>query len=244
MPISAKVHCRHRLRQLRPRDGQDHIGANTKSDTGTPDVADFLMASIQSSNLSDSTLRRVVGLVALLNLAYFGVEFTVARMIGSVSLFADSIDFLEDASVNFLILVALGWSARNRARIGALLAVILLVPAAATIWTAWEKVNVPIAPDPALLTLAGAGALAINLSCAFLLVRYRYHSGSLTKAAFLSARNDTFANVAIIAAGLVTAGALSAWPDLIVGLGIAGMNADAAREVWQAAREEHRTIEA
>lgn len=41
-------------------------------------------------------------LVAILNLAYFGVEFTLARTIGSVSLFADSIDFLEDASVNFL----------------------------------------------------------------------------------------------------------------------------------------------
>jgi Co/Zn/Cd efflux system component len=207
-------------------------------------VADFFMTSIQLSNSSDSALRRLVGLVALLNLAYFGVEFTVARMIGSVSLFADSIDFLEDASVNFLVLVALGWSARDRARIGALLAIILLVPAAATIWTAWEKFNLSIAPDPALLTLAGSGALAINLSCAFLLVRYRHHSGSLTKAAFLSARNDALANVAIIMAGLVTAGAHSAWPDLIVGLGIAGLNADAAREVWQAAREEHRTIEA
>jgi Co/Zn/Cd efflux system component len=45
-------------------------------------------------------LRRVVRLVAFLNLAYFGVEFTVALAIGSVSLFADSIDFLEDASVS------------------------------------------------------------------------------------------------------------------------------------------------
>jgi Co/Zn/Cd efflux system component len=33
----------------------------------------------------------------------------------------------------------------------------------------------------------------------------------------------------------------SAWPDLIVGLGIAAMNADAAREVWQAALEEHNS---
>jgi hypothetical protein len=31
----------------------------------------------------------------------------------------------------------------------------------------------------------------------------------------------------------------SAWPDLIVGLGITTMNADAAREVWTAACEEH-----
>ena len=32
----------------------------------------------------------------------------------------------------------------------------------------------------------------------------------------------------------------SAWPDLIVGLSITAMNADAAREVWTTAREEHR----
>jgi Co/Zn/Cd efflux system component len=74
-----------------------------------------------------------------------------------------------------------------------------------------------------------------------MLARFRAHSGSLTRAAFLSARNDVLANIAIIAAGLVTAYLWpSAWPDLIVGLGIAAMNADAAREVWMAAREEHQ----
>ena len=59
------------------------------------------------------------------------------------------------------------------------------------------------------------------------------------RAAFLSARNDAIANIAIIAAGLVTAFLIrSAWPDLIVGLGIAALNADAAREVFTAARAE------
>lgn len=194
-----------------------------------------------ASENPNSALRQIVRLVALFNLAYFGVEFAVARTIGSVSLFADSIDFLEDASVNFFIVVAIGWTARNRARVGMALAGILLVPGLATLWTAWEKFNVPAAPDAALLSLTGAGALAVNLSCALMLARYRHHSGSLTKAAFLSARNDAFANIAIIAAGLVTAYLWrSAWPDLIVGLGIAALNADAAREVWKAAREEHR----
>lgn len=69
-----------------------------------------------------------VRLVALLNLAFFGVEFAVALHIGSVSLFADSVDFLEDASLNFLILFALAWSIRTRARVGMMLALILLVP--------------------------------------------------------------------------------------------------------------------
>ena len=189
-------------------------------------------------------LRKVVIIVGALNFAYFGVEFAVALFIGSVSLFADSVDFLEDASVNFLIAIALGWSKISRARLGMVLAGILLIPGLATLWTAWEKFMVPLPPAPLPLSLAGAGALAINLSCAFMLVPFREHSGNLTRAAFLSARNDALANVAIIAAGFVTAYTLSGWPDLIVGLGIAAMNADAAREVWSAAREEHRAASA
>ena len=149
---------------------------------------------------ADTALRRVVRIVALLNLGYFGVEFAVALAIGSVALFADSIDFLEDASVNFLILAALGWRAVYRACVGMALAAILLVPGLATLWTAWEKFNMPVPPDPVPLSLAGAGALAINLACACMLARYRAHRDSLTRAAFLSARNDTLANVAIIAA--------------------------------------------
>lgn len=193
----------------------------------------------------DKNLRRTVAAVGLLNLGYFGVEFAVALAIGSVALFADSIDFLEDASVNFLIFAALGWSAVRLARVGMALAGILFIPGLATLWTAWDKFTVLTPPDPIPLSLAGAGALVINLSCAFMLARYRAHSGSLTRAAFLSARNDALANVAIIAAGLVTAFVwASAWPDLIVGLGIAALNADAAREVWTAARDEHRSANA
>lgn len=193
------------------------------------------------SAVGGDVLRRVAFVVAFLNLAYGLIEFAVALRIGSVSLFADSIDFFEDTSVNLLIFFALTWSLKMRARVGMALAGILLVPAAATIWTAVQKLQVPIPPDPFALGLTGLGALAVNLFCAILLAKYRAHSGSLTRAAFLSARNDAVANVAIVAAGLVTAYLWrSAWPDLVVGIGIACLNADAAREVWNAAREEHK----
>jgi Co/Zn/Cd efflux system component len=198
--------------------------------------------TIMSISASDRPLRRIVALVAALNLGYFGIEFAVALAIGSVSLFADSIDFLEDASVNLLILLALGFGPAARARVGMGLAAILLVPGLATLWMAWQKFALPAPPAPLPLSLAGAGALAVNLACAFLLARYRHQGGSLTRAAFLSARNDAYANVAIVAAGPVTAATLSAWPDLIVGLGIAALNADAAREVWEAAREERKAV--
>jgi Co/Zn/Cd efflux system component len=178
--------------------------------------------------------------VALANLAYFGVEFAVALAIGSVALFADSIDFLEDASVNLLIFLALGWSLRARARVGMALAGILLLPALALLWALWQKLHAPVPPAAVPLSLTGSGALAVNLACALALARYRHHAGSLTRAAFLSARNDAYANLAIIVAGGLTAWTGSVWPDVVVGLGIAAMNADAAREVWTAARGEHR----
>ena len=193
-----------------------------------------------SSPEETAQLRRAVMLVAALNLGYFGVEFAVATAIGSVSLFADSIDFLEDASINLLILIGLAWSAPRRALLGKVLAAILLIPGFATLWTAWDKFWLPLPPAPIPLTLAGAGALVVNLTCAVILARYRHHSGSLTRAAFLSARNDAFANVAIIAAGFVTAATLSGWPDIVVGLAIAAVNADAAREVYAAALKERR----
>lgn len=186
----------------------------------------------------DTNLRRAIATVALANLAFFGVEFAVAFRIGSVSLFADSIDFLEDASLNGLILIALAWNAEKRALVGMALAGILLIPGVATLWTAASKLAFPAAPEPFSLSLTGLGALAVNLSCALLLAYYRHHGGSLTKAAFLSARNDAIANVAIILAGLLTTLWPSPWPDVAVGLGIAAMNLGAAREVFLAARRE------
>lgn len=189
---------------------------------------------------TDSALRRVIRAVALLNLGYFGVEFAVAAAIGSVALFADSVDFLEDAALNGLILLALGWSAHRRSLVGMALALILLVPGIATLWTAWQKLLLPAPPAPLPLSLAGLGALAVNFGCALLLARFRAQGGSLTRAAFLSARNDALANVAIVAAGLLTAVTLSPWPDLVVGLGIFAINLDAAREVYAEALRERR----
>src|SRR5258708_153243 len=166
-----------------------------------------------------TTLKHAVCFVAIANLAYFGVEFAVALSIGSVSLFADSIDFLEDAALNLLILVALRWSARARARLGVGLAGILLIPGLATAWTAWEKFMLPVAPAPLPMILAGLGALAINLSCAMTLAKFRDHAGSLSRAAFLSARNDALANIAIMAAAGGAMLSPSGCPDLILGLG-------------------------
>ena len=190
------------------------------------------------------TLRPVVARVAALNLGYFGIEIAVALAIGSVALIADSLDFLEDAAINLLIFAGLSWCPRNRARLGTLMAGILMVPAAATAYAAYEKFSDLTPPAPLPLTLAGLGALAVNLSCAAMLARHRDGAGSLTRAAWLSARNDAYANLAIIAAGLLTALRPSPWPDLIAAAAIAILNADSAGDIFRAAAAERRAARA
>jgi Co/Zn/Cd efflux system component len=186
-------------------------------------------------------LRQTLWLVIALNLAFFVVEFIVATKIGAVSLFADSVDFLEDTAMSMLVLAAMRLSPLTRARIGFALAGVLLLPVLAFVATLGHKflAAVPQAPEPAPFALTGLAALAVNATCALMLARVRNVAGSLTRAAFLSARNDMVANIAIMAAAGLTALWPSIWPDIVVGLGIAALNADAAGEIWRAARREH-----
>jgi Co/Zn/Cd efflux system component len=190
------------------------------------------------------SLRKTLAIVCGLNLAYFFVEFGAAVAIGSVSLTADSVDFLEDASVNLLILLALNWAPSARARLGKALVGILLIPAMAALWALWSKYMHPAPPEALTLSAIGFGALAVNLFCAFLLAGHKNNGGSLMRAAFLSSRNDAAANVAIILAGAATAFTSSVWPDVLVGLAIIALNIDAATEVWEAANQEEKQMRA
>jgi Co/Zn/Cd efflux system component len=182
----------------------------------------------------EALFKKSILLVALANLSYFFVEFFVARHIHATSLFADSIDFLEDASINLLIFLALHWTSKNKARLGKVLAIILIIPAFAFLYTAWQKFYIPSVPDPSMLSVTGVGALLINFSCVYILVKFRNYQGSLSRAAFLSARNDALANIAIIFAGLISFIWYSLWPDLLVGFFIMAINLDAAKEIWEA----------
>ena len=197
--------------------------------------------SVQASE--DQALTRIARIVAALNLGYFGIEVAAALAIGSVSLFADSVDFLEDASIGILLVVGLAWSARARARLGMIFAGVILVPGVATLVMAWSRFHTDTPPQPLALGVTGLGALAVNATCALMLARRRGQGGSLVTAAFLSARNDVLANLAIIAVAPVTAVTRSPWPDLVVGLAIAALNAGAAWEVWEAALAEGREVE-
>jgi Co/Zn/Cd efflux system component len=197
-----------------------------------------------SETVGAARLRRVVLVVAAINLAYFFVEFTVALAAGSVALLADSVDFLEDASVNVLIAVALGWPLARRAVTGKAMALIILGPAGIAAWQAVRRFAEPVAPDVVPMVLASLGAIVVNGASAWLLAGVRRHGGSLSSAAFLSARNDVVVNVSIITMAVVTHWTTSGWPDLALGCLIILLAFHAASEVWELSEDERLAAKA
>ena len=189
-------------------------------------------------------LRRTVFIAASLNFAYFFVEFALALVADSISLLADSVDFLEDTAINLLIFIALGWPLARRALAGKAMAMIILGPAALAAWMAVRRFSGPVVPDVLPLVLASLGAIAVNGTSAWLLASVRQAGGSLSRAAFLSARNDVLVNLAIIAMGVVTVWTQSGWPDLILGGFIILLAGHAAYEVWEVSVEERLAAKA
>ena len=189
-----------------------------------------------------NSFKKAVFFVAILNLLYFFVEFIVALNIRSVSLIADSIDFIEDASINFLIFFAVSLTTIKKARISILLSIIMLLPGITALWAIWQQIIYQEPPAPVELSTVAFGALIINCLCTLILMKFRSYSGSLTKAAFLSARNDALANIAIIFTGIITILYPSIWPDILVGLFIAYIRAESALVIYKNATKELKSI--
>ena len=193
--------------------------------------------NVDKKPINQTSFRRTLIIVALLNLAYFLIEFSAAVKINSVSLFADSIDFLEDTFVNLLIFFSYLITSTLRPKISKILAVIILLPGLTALWAAWEQIMRPSMPEAFELTIVSLGALLINFTCTIILMRFK-NDESLTKAAFLSARNDVLSNFIIIAAGLTIMIYPSIWPDLIAGIIVFSINFDAAYKVYKIANTE------
>lgn len=185
-------------------------------------------------------LKPIVIRVAILNLSYFVIEFYFAQKFNSVALFSDSLDFLEDASVNILIFLAFSLAVIWRKRLSYAFALLLLLPGLSFLYNAFHQIAHPVAPTGEGMSIVGLGALAVNLYCAIILNKFKEIKGGLAKAAYFSARNDAVSNFLIILAGVITLYWVSAIPDLVAGAVIFVMNADSARDILHAARTEHR----
>lgn len=184
--------------------------------------------------LRSKRYRRILWVALLVNLAMFAVEIGAGLKAGSVSLLADSLDFLGDSANYAISLWVLGMVLTWRARAAQFKAVSMLLFGLAVLGMAlwhWWQGEVPNAPT---MGVVGTLALLANLGVAVLLYAYREGDSNM-RSVWLCTRNDAVGNLAVLAAALGVFGTGSAWPDLIVASIMAALAITAAIQVLRQA---------
>jgi cation diffusion facilitator family transporter len=160
--------------------------------------------------------------VLAINSVMFGVEFGAGLAAGSVALMADSLDMLGDALVYALSLYAVTRGMRWKAGAALVKGLVMAAFGVFVLAQLAYRISHAIPPETALMGGIGALALAANLVCLRLLTRHRDEDINM-RSVWLCSRNDIIANVSVlVAAGLVLV-TQQAWPDWVVGLGIAAL---------------------
>ena len=183
--------------------------------------------------------RRVLWAVLAINAGMFVVEAVAGWQAQSVALQADALDFLGD-SVNYAIALfvlarSVGWRAGT-----ALLKGVAMVGFGAFLLAA-SAYNAVVGSAPGAEVMGAIGALALfaNVISAILVFRFRTGDANL-RAVWLCSRNDAIGNLAVMAAAAGVFFSGTAWPDLLVGLGMAGLAVWAGASVIRQARGELR----
>jgi cation diffusion facilitator family transporter len=152
----------------------------------------------------------------------FCVEGVGGIMANSTSLMADSLDMLGDALVYGFSLFVLARSARWHARAAAVKGGFMLLFGLAVLGEAGYKIMHPSMPALVPMGAIGLTALAANLICFALLFTHRGDNLNMSST-WLCSRNDLIANVGVLLAVGGSYLLQSRWPDIVVGLIIAGL---------------------
>ena len=148
----------------------------------------------------------------------------------STALLADSLDMLGDAVVYGFSLYVISrgqvWQARAALVKGLLMAAL----GAGVLVQAAVKIAYGLVPTVELMGSLGILALLANLVCLGLL-RSRREDDINMRSAWVCSRNDVIGNVAVLVAAVAVALTGSAWPDIAVGLTVAGVVSYSAAQI-------------
>lgn len=181
--------------------------------------------------------RKILWAALLINLGMFLVEVVTGLGASSVSLLADSLDFLGDAANYGISLWVLGMAITLRARASLFKAASMLVFGIGVLAVAfWHLLNGEV-PNAPTMGVVGTLALLANLGTAALLYAYREGDSNM-RSVWLCTRNDALGNLAVLLAALGVFGTGSAWPDLAVASIMASLAISAAFQVMKQARQE------
>jgi Co/Zn/Cd efflux system component len=181
--------------------------------------------------------RRVLWIVLGVNLSMFMVEMIGGFGARSVSLQADSLDFLGDTANYGISLFVAGMALRRRAMAalgkGLTMGLFGIWVLASSVW----KVFGGTPPEPVTMGVVGFTALAANTLCFALLSAYRSGDSNM-RSVWLCSRNDLIGNCAVVAAAIGVAGTAAVWPDVLVAAIMAVLALQAAAVIIKQARAE------
>jgi cation diffusion facilitator family transporter len=159
--------------------------------------------------------RRILWVAFAINLTMFVVEVLSGLHGGSVSLMADSLDFLGDAANYGISLLVLGLSVTVRANASRIKAFSLGTFGSWVIGLAIWNLTSEVVPSAPTMGIVGLSALIANCVVALLLFTYRDGDSNM-RSVWLCTRNDALGNVAVLLAALGVFGTGAGWPDLAV----------------------------
>ena len=193
--------------------------------------------SATDSANNDPRWRRILWIALAANLAMFIVEISAGALSGSRALQADALDFLGDAA-NYAVSLgvagmALSWRAKTALLKGITIFSFGWIVLAAALW----GMAYGSSPDPWAMTSIGTLALAVNISVALLLYRYRTGDANM-RSVWICSRNDAINNLLVIGAGFCVLLTGSGWPDLIVAVIMAALGIIGGWQIIQHARGE------
>jgi cation diffusion facilitator family transporter len=166
--------------------------------------------------------RRVLIVVLIINAVMFFAEFGAGLVAGSAALMADATDMLGDALVYGVSLYAIAKSDRWKAGVAAFKGAFILVLGLGILVNVAIKIQSGVPPSSTLMLVFGGMALVANLVCLGLLWRFRRQDVNMAST-WECSRNDVISNVGVLAAAGLVAVTASPWPDIVIGLAMAGV---------------------
>ena len=200
--------------------------------TSRPEACD-----VREAAADDGRFRKALWIALAINAAMFAIEGSAGLHAGSVSLQADSLDFFGDAAnytiALFVLARTLRWRATAALVKGATMAVF-------GVWILGVAVyRAVVLGVPSALVMGGVGVIAMvaNMVCAVILFRFR-DGESNRRSVWICSRNDALGNIAVVLAASGVFLTETPWPDLFVGVVMAGLALAGARQIIAQARSE------
>lgn len=165
----------------------------------------------------DTSQRRVLHRVLLVNAVFFALEMAIGLLSRSMGLVADSLDMLADATVYGMSLMVVGAAVGRKKRVARWSGIFqTLLAVAGMVEVVRRFVSPSLPPEYAAMIWMSALSLVANAYCLWLLNRQKSGDAHMRASVIFSA-NDVVVNLGVILSGVAVWVFNSRVPDLVVG---------------------------